>query len=97
MNDRHEEYVSPSQSTYRRSRSNVNNVWTHRWVTAKIQKVAAEVHLTGIDMLSAFDTMNRKHLLYIIKFNFDEDVYQMIRLLLSNTNLEVRIRGATTS
>ena len=48
-------------------------------------------------MSSAFNTINRDHLFNIIKSNFDEDVYRMIRLLLSNTTLEVRLRGETTS
>ena len=97
MKDRYEEYISPSQSTYRRSRSTADIVCSHRWVIAKIQKVDTKVNLTGIDMSSVFDTINREHLLIIIKSNFDEDVYRMIRFLFSNTTLEMRLRGAATS
>ena len=97
MKDRYEEYISPSQSAYRQSRSTVDIVQTHRWLTAKIQKVEAKVHLSGIDMSSAFETINREHLLNIIKSNFDENVYRMIGFFFSNTTVEVRLRGATTS
>ena len=48
-------------------------------------------------MSSAFETINREHLLNIIKSNFDENVYRMIWFLFSNTTVEVRLRGATTS
>ena len=41
--------------------------------------------------------MNREHRLSIIKSNFDEDVYRMIRFLLSNATLEVRLQGETIS
>ena len=36
MKDRYEDYISPSQSAYRRSHSTADIVWTHRWVKAKI-------------------------------------------------------------
>lgn len=104
MKDRYEEYISPSQSAYRQSRSTVDIVQTHRWLTAKIQKVDAKVHLTGIDMSSAFETINREHLLNIIKSNFDENVYRMIGFFFSNTTVEENkwdpvqhiLRGCTT-
>ena len=62
------------KSVYRQSHSTADIMWTHKWVKAKIQKVDTEVHLTGIDMSSVFNTINREHLI-IIKFNFEEDVY----------------------
>ena len=91
MKYKYEEYISPSQSTEKRSRSTADIVWTHRWVTAKIQKVDTDVHLTVIDMSSAFDTISREHLLNIIKSNFDEDVHRMRCASYSPTRLRGQV------
>ena len=57
-----ENYLSKNQSAYRKGRSTTDVVWAHRWIAAKAQEQAITVHITGIDMSSAFDAIYRdKH------------------------------------
>ena len=48
-------------------------------------------------MSSAFDTIDRSKLMKIVETFLDEDEVRFIRRLLSNTTLEVRVEGATTT
>lgn len=63
----------------------------------KIQKIDFKVYLTEINMSSAFDIINREDLAQIIKTNFDEDVYRITKILLSNTTLGIKFRYTKTS
>lgn len=63
----------------------------------KIQKIDFKVYLTKINMSSAFDIINREDLAQIIKTNFDEDVYRITKILLSNTTLGIKFRYTKTS
>ena len=46
-------------------------------------------------MSSAFDTIDRKLLLNILKDILDEDEMGLVRFLLSDTNISIEIKGAT--
>ena len=82
--------MSPSQSAYRRGRSTSDIVWAHRWVIARTQKyVDTEIHITGIDISAAFDTVHRHKLLDEL-VTFLEDEVRICRLLLSNTTITIR-------
>ena len=48
-------------------------------------------------MSAAFDTINRRHLLDIIKSIVDEDKHRLIQFLLSGTVIDTRINGTSTS
>ena len=48
-------------------------------------------------MPAAFDTINRRHLLDIIKSVVDEDEHRLIQFLLSSTVIDTRINGTSTS
>ena len=56
-----------------------------------------KIHIVGIDMSSAFDTIHRNKLIEIIETFMGEDEVRIIRKLLSNTTLEVQVRGAETT
>ena len=90
-----EKYLSPNQSGFRPSRSTADVVWTHKWLAAKIQKQRMKLKLTGIDMSAAFDTVDRQKLLNILESIVDEDELRMIRFLLSNTTINIKVNGAT--
>ncbi|XP_063711561.1 uncharacterized protein LOC134839866 [Symsagittifera roscoffensis] len=49
---------------------------------------------TGIDLSSAFDTIRREKLLGIVESFVDEYANRLIRVLISDTSLELRINGA---
>ena len=86
-----EGYLSHSQAAYRPNRCTSDIVWSHRFLSARIQKYREEFFITGIDMSAAFDTIKRKELLDILKTFLDEDETRMIQYLLSNTSLEVKV------
>ena len=56
-----------------------------------------KIHVVGIDMSSAFDTIYRDKLISIAESFMDEDDVRIIRKLLSNTTLEVMVEGAETT
>ncbi|GFR77625.1 retrovirus-related Pol polyprotein LINE-1, partial [Elysia marginata] len=80
-----EKYLSPSQSGFRPHRSTADVVWTNKWLAAKTNAENVEIKITGIDMSAAFDTIDRKALLDIVKTIIDEDEVRIIRFLLSNS------------
>ena len=90
-------HLSHSQSAYREWRSTTDIVWSYRWIIAKVQEYNITIYVTGIDMSSAFDTIDRNKLLKITESIVDEDGQRMLRILLSNTEVEVRIKGAETT
>ena len=89
-------HLSYSQSAYRKWRSTSDVVWAYRWLTAKIQEYNMTIYITGIDMSAAFDTISRHKLLEIAERTLSEDGSRMMRVLLSNTTVEVRIKGAVS-
>ena len=69
-----EMYLSQTQSAYRTRRSTGEIVWAYRWILAKVQEYEGlTVHVTGIDMSSAFDTIHRQKLIEIAEQILDED------------------------
>ena len=87
-------YLSKSQAAYREGRSTSDIVWTYRWIIAKVQEVKIKIYIVGIDMSSAFDTIDREKLVQIVESFLDEDEARIVRRLLSDTTLEVRVKGA---
>ena len=86
-------FLSQNQSAYRAGRSTGDIVWAYRWMCARMQVFDEELYITGIDMTSAFDTIIRENLLEIFKSFLNEDEMRMVRVLLSNTTLEVKMNG----
>ena len=76
-------------------------LWTHRWLAAKALKEETTIKICDIDMSVAFDTdtINRRHLLDIVKSIVDEDEHRLIviQLLLSGTVIDTRINSTSTS
>ena len=57
--DKINNYLSQSQSAYRKSRSTTDVVWAHRLMAAKTQVQDIAIIITAFDMSSAFDTVYR--------------------------------------
>ena len=91
-----EQYLSHSQSAYRAGHSTSDIVWSHRFLAARIQKYEEELYITGIDMSSAFDTIKRTQMLTILESFLERDEVRMIRVLLSNTVLQIKTSGVTS-
>ena len=91
IRDRVDCYLSRSQAAYRNNRSTTDIVWAHRFIIAKVllyQK--QEIMITGLDMSSAFDTIDRAELMNILESILDDDELRMCRILLSKTTMTLR-------
>ena len=95
--DKINKYLSNSQSAYRTGRSTADIVWAHRWIAAKAQEQEITVYVTEIDMSSAFDTIYRDKLLEITEEIIDSDEMRILRVLLSDTTLEVDVKDANVT
>ena len=92
-----DQYLSQSQSAYRQSRSTTDIVWAYRWIAAKAQKEDLKIYSTGIDMSSAFDTIDRQTVLNIADRIIDEDESKILRALLCDTTLEIKMKDAIST
>ncbi|GFR88115.1 hypothetical protein ElyMa_004243400 [Elysia marginata] len=64
-----------------------------KWLAAKTLQEKINITVTGIDMSAAFDTIDRATLLDILETIIEEDELRLVRFLLSNTCLNIRIGG----
>ena len=90
------EYLSPTQSGFRAGRSTADLVWSHRWFSATCQHYRREMTILGIDMSKAFDCIHRDKLLTVLESFLTEDDVRLVRVLLTNTTLQVRIGRAVS-
>ena len=95
IRDKVETYLSANQSGFRPFRSTSDVVWTHRWLAAKTALSDLENKITGIDMSAAFDTIKREKLLQILETFLEEDEIRLVQFLLSDTNISIKVNGAT--
>ena len=88
-----DEYLSPSQSGFRRVVGVVRPMYFfgYRWLCAKAQRQRVSIKLLGIDLSRAFDTIRRDKLLDILQTFLGESEMRIIRLLLADTSLEPRL------
>ena len=84
-------FLSPSQSGFRRGRSTVVVVFGYRWLCAKAQRQRITIEFICIDLSRAFDTIRRDKLLEVLQSFLDEPELRMIRFLLAAMSLEPRL------
>ena len=77
-------YLSSSQSAYRSGRSTADITWAHSWLIVKTLKYRVVIHILGLDMSGAFDTIDRNKLLTILGEipGLNIDCKRLIRILL---------------
>ncbi|OWZ24155.1 RxLR effector protein [Phytophthora megakarya] len=56
-------YLSSYQSGFRKHRSTADAVWAHKWICARVQRYRETIHVLGINLSRAFDTIDREKLL----------------------------------
>ena len=84
-------HVQHTQAAYRPNRSTTDIVWAHRFICSKVQLYQnVEIIIVGIDMSSAFDTMERGKLMQELETLLNEDEQRMCRFLLSNTTISIK-------
>ena len=86
--------LAQSQSAYRKGRNTTDNIWAHRRIIAIAQMQDITIYVTGIDMSSAFDTIQRGQLIDIAKEILNKDEIRILRVFLAETILEVKIENA---
>ena len=74
-----DDYLSSSQSGFRRGRSTADVVFGYPWLRAKAQRHRVTVEFLGIDLSRAFDTIRRDKLLDTLQTFLDESELRMIR------------------
>ena len=91
-------FTGPWQCAYKRARSCADIVWCQRVLLSVVQRKKWEYHRMGIDMSSAFDTIKRTTILELLKLcGCTEDELRIVRLLLSNTKLRVKVNGVLSA
>jgi hypothetical protein len=90
-------YTGPWQAAYKQGRSCSDIVWCQRMLIAVVMNKQFCFHKMGIDMSSAFDTIKRSTILSLLAdAGCSEDDIRLVRFLLSNTILKVRINSDTS-
>ena len=84
-------FLSPSQSGFRRGRSTTDVVFGYRWLCAKAQRQRVTIEFLCIDLSRAFDSIRRDKLLEVLQSFLDEPELRMIRFLPAATSLEPRL------
>ncbi|GMF35540.1 unnamed protein product [Phytophthora fragariaefolia] len=88
-------YLSSHQSGFRKHRNTVDAVWAHKRLCARVQCYREVIHVLGIDLARAFDTIDREKLLDVLRTFLEDDDIRLIKLLLVDTTLSLRTRSTT--
>lgn len=90
-------YLAPSHSGFRKGRSTSDAIWTHKFLIAHTQRLNDEFTILGIDMSKAFDTVHRQKLIHLLGDILSDDELRMVRLLLSDTKLQIKSPRSTVT
>ena len=86
------EYTGHEQAAYKEGRSTSDIVWTQRMMNSMVMTKKWRYFKMGIDMTQAFNTIKRKKLIAVMEeANFSEDDIKLVKYLLTNTRLQVKI------
>ena len=92
------QYTGPWQCGYKQGRSCADIVWSQRMLVSVVLKKQYEFHKMGIDLESAFDTIKRSTILrLLVDAGCSDDDVRLVRLLLANTCIRVRVNNATSA
>ena len=88
-------YTGPWQAAYKQGRSCSDLVWCQRMLIAVVKNKHFRFHKMGIDMSSAFDTIKRSTILSLLTdAGCSEDEVRLVRFLLSNTVIKIRVNSS---
>ncbi len=94
VQDQINNYTGPWQCGYKSGRSCADIVWCQRMLISVVLRKQFEFHKMGIDMSSAFDTIKRSTILRLLEdAGCSEDDVRLVRLLLANTTIRVRVNS----
>ena len=86
-----EEYLPNSQAAYRPTRSTTDIVWAHKIAIEQALKMKSKQKIIGIDLSSAFDTINRKKLFETLESMIPFSEVRLIGFLLKETTVFIRL------
>ena len=90
--DKLDRYTGATQAAYKRGRSCADLIWTQRMLVSVVKNHHWEFSKMGVDMSAAFDTIVSEYILETLELaGCCEDDIRIIRYLLSNTKLQVKI------
>ena len=85
------ELIPITQAAYREGRSTTEMVYTVKTLAEKaITSKDYEINVLLVDMSKAFDTVNRKTLIYDLKKILGDDEMHILKIFLENVSLQVR-------
>ena len=87
-----ENYLSPSQAAYRKGSSIEDIVWTLKLEIASTLSTNEKIIIQGVDLSSAFDSVNRVKMIEIFNTLCSEEDMKLIHSLLNDTSLRVRTK-----
>jgi hypothetical protein len=94
--DKAEKFIAPSQSGFRRGRSTADIVWAYRWLDATVHRYQQScIHMLGLDLSKAFDTVPRDKLREVLLDNgiMDDDELRILDELMDEIRLQARVNG----
>ena len=88
-------FLPRAQCGFRRKRSSMDVAWMYGWLRAVGHRYQRAIHVFGIDMSKAFDTIMRQKLLWILEHGvgLKPTECRLIRTLLAGTTLRVKVAG----
>ena len=90
-------YTGPWQAGCKVKRGTSDIVWSQRLLVGIVLEKRWQFHKMGIDMSSAFDTIDRRTILRLLEdAGCSNDDIRIVRFLLSNTKLKVKINKAVS-
>jgi exonuclease III len=90
-------FVPLSQCGFRAGRSTMDAAWAYAWLKAMAWKYKRAIHIIGIDMSKAFDTVHREKLLSITDKILDNSTRRIVRVLVADTSLQITLQGLVSN
>ena len=98
IEDKVDAYTGPWQAAYKKKRSCGDLVWCHRMLISLVKETEWSFHKMGLDMSSAFDTINRQTVLNLLDdAGCERDEIRLVRFLLSNTKIKVKVNDSISA
>ena len=92
-----EEFIGRTQPVLIKERSTADIIWTYRFNMATVYKIMKNLTITDIGISSAFNTINRPILLNICRKFALTDHITLIKCLLSDTSLTIKMNNHNTT
>ena len=93
-----DQYTGPWQCGYKPGHGCADIVWSQQMLISVVLRKHCEFFKMGIDMTSAFDTVKRSTILRLLEdAGCSQDDVRLVRLLLANTTVRVRVNGVKST